>query len=82
MKTDSQKTKDERDGIGMDDDPTGEELTPQEAVDEIAAMYRRGQRECFPDNPDKNFRNAGRVRALAQALALLERAGMEPNEVL
>lgn len=66
--------------VGSDYDPHGEELTPQEAVDRIFALMRRGQAECYlPENPKMNKKNGGRVRALSQALTLLERAGLEPD---
>lgn len=67
--------------IGSDYDPTGEPLTPQEAVDRIAALGRRASRECYlPEHPQMNKKNGGRARALAQALKLLERAGLEPDD--
>lgn len=66
--------------IGSDYDPTGDELTPQEATDRIGALYRRAQYQCYPDDQEVNDRNGGRVRALAQALQLLQRAGLEPDD--
>jgi hypothetical protein len=67
--------------IGTDFDPTGGPLTPQEAVDRIAALRRKGQQVCYlPEDKHANDVNAGRVRALAQALMLLERAGLHPDE--
>lgn len=69
--------------IGTDYNPRRDELTPQEAVDRIDALLQRARRECYlPEDPDANNRNAGRVRALAQAITLLERASIEPNETL
>lgn len=66
--------------LGIEDDPNGDELTVQEAMDEIEAMWRKSGRQCFPptDSP-KNQRNAGRVRTLAQVLTVLKRAGLEPT---
>ena len=67
--------------IGSDYNPRGEDLTPQEAVDRIHALSMRAQRECYlPDDPETNNVNAGRVRALSQALTLLRRAGFEPDD--
>lgn len=67
--------------IGTDYDPTGDELTPQQACDRINALRRRAEEECYlPENADANNRNAGRVRALSQAVTLLERAGIEPDD--
>lgn len=67
--------------VGSDYDPTGDDLTLQEAADRIHALKRRAARECYaPDHPEMNKKNGGRVRALAQALTLLERAGVQPNE--
>lgn len=67
-------------GLGMDDNPNGEQMTPQEAIDEIHDMYRKAQGDCFaPEDRKKNLRNAGRVRALSQALVVLGRAGLEPT---
>lgn len=67
--------------IGDGYDPTGEELTVQEAVERIDALNRRASQDCYlPEHPDVNHRNAGRVRAFAQALMLLERAGIEPDD--
>ena len=66
---------------GSEYDPTGDELSIQEATDRIQALFRKAQNECYaPEYPDVNQRNAGRVRALGQALKLLERAGVEPIE--
>lgn len=66
--------------IGSDYDPTGDEITPQEAVNRIDAMRRRAEGQCYPDDPYLNGKNGGRVRALAQALKLLERAGFWPDD--
>lgn len=67
--------------IGSDYDPSGGELTPQEAVNRIEALLRRARTECYlPENPEANSRNGGRVRALAQVTQLLRRAGLEPDD--
>lgn len=67
--------------IGDGYNPRGDSLTPQEAVDRIGALYRRAQKECYlPDHPQENARNGGRVRALGQAIQLLRRAGLEPDD--
>lgn len=67
--------------IGSDYDPTGDELSPQEAADRIGALRRKASETCYaPEHPRENARNGGRARALAQALTLLERAGIEPDD--
>ncbi len=67
--------------VGCDYNPRGDMLSLQEAVDRIGALERRASGDCYlPEHPDENMRNAGRVRAFAQALALLERAGLEPDD--
>lgn len=66
--------------VGSEYRPEEEGITTQDAVDRIGALFRKAQEECYlPEDPERNHRNAGRVRALGQALKILEGAGFKPD---